>query len=64
MQAYVDAGLTTFDMADHYGPAEAIFGQFNEVNTHTHKHIRICFYPLTYEELVEGWNVAKIRIMK
>ncbi|KAM3842964.1 uncharacterized protein ACN63O_021813, partial [Diretmus argenteus] len=29
MQAYVDAGLTTFDMADHYGPAEDLFGQFN-----------------------------------
>ncbi|XP_049438217.1 uncharacterized protein LOC125892316 [Epinephelus fuscoguttatus] len=30
MQAYVDAGLTTFDMADIYGPAEDIFGQFNK----------------------------------
>ncbi|XP_034027600.1 uncharacterized oxidoreductase At1g06690, chloroplastic-like isoform X2 [Thalassophryne amazonica] len=29
MQDYVDAGLTTFDMADIYGPAEEIFGQFN-----------------------------------
>ncbi|XP_071779772.2 uncharacterized protein LOC139930465 [Centroberyx gerrardi] len=29
MQAYVDAGLTTFDMADIYVPAEEIFGQFN-----------------------------------
>ncbi|KAM3618811.1 uncharacterized protein V6R79_025109 [Siganus canaliculatus] len=29
MQAYVDAGLTTFDMADIYGPAEEIFGHFN-----------------------------------
>ncbi|XP_068454016.1 uncharacterized protein [Clinocottus analis] len=29
MQVYVDAGLTTFDMADIYGPAEEIFGQFN-----------------------------------
>ncbi|XP_070825606.1 uncharacterized protein [Chaetodon trifascialis] len=29
MQAYVDAGLTTFDMADIYGPAEEIFGRFN-----------------------------------
>lgn len=29
MQAYVDAGLTTFDMADIYGPAEEIFGLFN-----------------------------------
>lgn len=29
MQEYVDAGFTTFDMADIYGPAEEIFGQFN-----------------------------------
>ncbi|CAK6976361.1 uncharacterized oxidoreductase YccK-like [Scomber scombrus] len=29
MQTYVDAGLTTFDMADIYGPAEEIFGRFN-----------------------------------
>ncbi|KAK1898251.1 putative oxidoreductase YcsN [Dissostichus eleginoides] len=37
MQAYVDAGLTTFDMADIYGPAEDIFGQFNnQVQTQTH----------------------------
>lgn len=37
MQAYVDAGLTTFDMADIYGPAEEIFGQFNsQVGTQRH----------------------------
>jgi aryl-alcohol dehydrogenase-like predicted oxidoreductase/enamine deaminase RidA (YjgF/YER057c/UK114 family) len=28
MQAYVDAGLTTFDMADHYGPAELVAGLY------------------------------------
>jgi len=28
MQPYVDAGLTTFDMADHYGSAEEIVGLF------------------------------------
>ena len=28
MQAYTDAGLTTFDMADHYGSAEDIAGIF------------------------------------
>lgn len=38
MKDYVDAGLTTFDMADIYGPAEEIFGLFsNEVHTHTHR---------------------------
>ena len=30
MQPYVDAGLTTFDMADHYGSAEVIAGVFNK----------------------------------
>jgi aryl-alcohol dehydrogenase-like predicted oxidoreductase/enamine deaminase RidA (YjgF/YER057c/UK114 family) len=28
MQPYVDAGLTTFDMADHYGSAEIVAGLF------------------------------------
>jgi aryl-alcohol dehydrogenase-like predicted oxidoreductase/enamine deaminase RidA (YjgF/YER057c/UK114 family) len=28
MQPYVDAGLTTFDMADHYGSAELVAGMF------------------------------------
>jgi aryl-alcohol dehydrogenase-like predicted oxidoreductase/enamine deaminase RidA (YjgF/YER057c/UK114 family) len=28
MRAYVDAGLTTFDMADHYGSAELIAGRY------------------------------------
>ncbi|XP_062397673.1 protein tas-like [Sardina pilchardus] len=28
MEPYVNAGLTTFDMADIYGPAEEIFGRF------------------------------------
>ncbi|MFS8011603.1 putative oxidoreductase [Helianthus anomalus] len=28
MLKYADAGLTTFDMADHYGPAEDLYGLF------------------------------------
>ncbi|MFK7800037.1 MAG: aldo/keto reductase [Anaerolineae bacterium] len=30
MQPYFDAGLTTFDMADHYGSAEIITGTFQQ----------------------------------
>ena len=30
MQPYLDAGLTTFDMADHYGSAELITGRFRK----------------------------------
>lgn len=30
MQPYLDAGLTTFDMADHYGSAEIITGRFRQ----------------------------------
>ena len=30
MQAYLNAGLTTFDMADHYGSAEIITGRFRQ----------------------------------
>ena len=32
MRAYVDAGLTTFDMADHYGSAELIAGRYRETH--------------------------------
>ncbi len=31
MQAYAAAGFTTFDMADHYGSAEIIAGEFRKV---------------------------------
>ncbi|NRB63122.1 MAG: aldo/keto reductase [Saprospiraceae bacterium] len=30
MQSYLDAGFTTFDMADHYGSAEIITGRFRK----------------------------------
>ena len=30
MEEYVAAGLTTFDMADHYGSAEEIAGRFRQ----------------------------------
>jgi aryl-alcohol dehydrogenase-like predicted oxidoreductase/enamine deaminase RidA (YjgF/YER057c/UK114 family) len=30
MRPYVDAGFTTFDMADHYGSAEVVAGSFRE----------------------------------
>ena len=30
MKPYADAGLTTFDMADHYGSAEEVAGRFRE----------------------------------
>lgn len=30
MQPYLDAGLSTFDMADHYGSAELITGRFRQ----------------------------------
>lgn len=30
MKRYLDAGFTTFDMADHYGNAEPLYGQFQK----------------------------------
>lgn len=30
MAAYVDAGFTTWDLADHYGPAEDLVGEFRQ----------------------------------
>ena len=32
MEPYVKAGLTTFDMADHYGSAEEIVGRYRELH--------------------------------
>ena len=32
MKAYVDAGYTSFDLADHYGSAEDIVGAFKRIN--------------------------------
>ena len=32
METYVEAGFTTFDMADHYGSAEVIAGYFKKYN--------------------------------
>ncbi len=32
MRAYVDAGLTSFDMADHYGTSEEIAGRFSRTD--------------------------------
>jgi len=40
MGSYVEAGLTTFDMADHYGSAELIAGQFLE-NTDTPDQVQV-----------------------
>lgn len=55
MQAYVDAGLTSFDMADIYGPAEEIFGQFNsQVETYSHTHTVLCWLRLTLSKTQEG----------
>ena len=34
MKAYVDAGFTTFDMADHYGSSEEISGRFASTYGH------------------------------
>jgi aryl-alcohol dehydrogenase-like predicted oxidoreductase/enamine deaminase RidA (YjgF/YER057c/UK114 family) len=34
MRPYVDAGVTTFDMADHYGSAEVIAGRFRAMPGH------------------------------
>ena len=33
MFAYHDAGFTTFDLADHYGPAEDFIGDFRRLNS-------------------------------
>ena len=37
LQPYVEAGFTSFDMADHYGSAEIITGTFKNSNPLGHK---------------------------
>ena len=34
MEPYLEAGLTTFDMADHYGSAEEIVGAYSGPRAH------------------------------
>jgi aryl-alcohol dehydrogenase-like predicted oxidoreductase len=36
MSAYVDAGFTTWDLADHYGPAEDLVGEFRRRRARAH----------------------------
>jgi aryl-alcohol dehydrogenase-like predicted oxidoreductase len=36
MAAYVDAGFTSWDLADHYGPAEDFVGEFRRRHAATH----------------------------
>lgn len=46
MQAYLEAGFTTFDMADHYGSAEIISGTFkNKVATSDHVQLLTKWVP-------------------
>ncbi|KAK6163522.1 hypothetical protein DH2020_000386 [Rehmannia glutinosa] len=54
MLRYADAGLSTFDMADHYGPAEDLYGIFiNRVRRER---------PPEYLENVRGnWHAGKIK---
>lgn len=40
MEPYVDAGLTTFDMADHYGSSELIAGHYRR--THPDTPVQLC----------------------
>ena len=42
---YVDAGLTTFDMADHYGSSELIVGQFSQDNPNSHLQLLTKWVP-------------------
>lgn len=41
MQTYCDAGLTSFDMADHYGSAEDIAGRWRQLNPQSAKDAQL-----------------------
>jgi aryl-alcohol dehydrogenase-like predicted oxidoreductase/enamine deaminase RidA (YjgF/YER057c/UK114 family) len=59
MQPYVDAGLSTFDMADHYGSAEDIAGLFRtECQAGEHFRVLTKWVPRPGETSAENTRAA------
>ncbi|KAK7452306.1 aldo/keto reductase [Colletotrichum acutatum] len=60
---HMEAGLTAFDMADHYGDAEIIFGRFRSThpfNDSTFAATKYCvFNPMTVTRAAMQANVAE-----
>ena len=49
---YVDSGFTTWDLADHYGPAEDLIGEFRRQLSH--RSGRLAAAQLTAKEAAES----------
>ncbi|KAG9332423.1 hypothetical protein JZ751_014521 [Albula glossodonta] len=61
MEAYVNAGMTSFDMADIYGPAEEIFGKFNSqasINSALPAEWHRFLSPCVHRSLKWAWGSA------
>ncbi|KAL3477036.1 NADP-dependent oxidoreductase domain-containing protein [Aspergillus californicus] len=61
--SYVSRGFTAFDMADHYGDAEVIFGQFRSSSAYSDSMFaatKYCiFHPMTVSEAAVHANVSE-----
>jgi aryl-alcohol dehydrogenase-like predicted oxidoreductase len=66
MQPYVDAGFTTFDMADHYGDAEEIVGKFHTLPGAKPTQLLTKWVPkpgsLTEADVREAINLSRKRM--
>ena len=65
---YVEAGFTTFDMADHYGSSELIIGHFNEQSADSNIQLFTKWVPkpgsLSREITKEAVHLALRRLNK
>ena len=68
IEPYVEAGFTTFDMADHYGSSELIMGHFNRQSTNSNVQLFTKWVPkpgsLSREIAKEAVHLALKRLKK
>eukprot|EP00123_Amoebidium_parasiticum_P019985 comp39875_c0_seq1/m.47400 comp39875_c0_seq1/g.47400 ORF comp39875_c0_seq1/g.47400 comp39875_c0_seq1/m.47400 type:complete len:337 (-) comp39875_c0_seq1:386-1396(-) len=70
MKRYVDAGFTTFDLSDHYGPSEDYVGMFSSANPALIKSSQCLFFtkwvprpgPMTREVVDRAIGVSLARM--
>ncbi|KAI8799516.1 aldo/keto reductase [Cladochytrium replicatum] len=63
MKKYIDIGWTTFDMADHYGPAEEVVGRFREKYGNVDGQFFTKWVPPPSQMTREGVEKAVVKAM-
>lgn len=61
MAKLVDKGYTTFDLADHYGPAEDFVGAFESQQKAQAAKGQVCLIGMAYLQVHVG-KVPRLRI--